>query len=422
MAMILVVDDSAVDRELIKGLLTSQPDFEAEAAESSRSALAKLHSGRFDLVVTDLQMPDMDGLELVKTLRQEFPDLPTILVTAHGSEQIAAAALDEGAAGYVPKSELAGKLVETVRNTLVLLQAERSYADLVDHTTLSEFHFELNHDPRLIPPLVDLAQQMISGVGHRNPVDRVRIGVAIEQALTNALYHGNLELAAGLKIPGHSSTGSSEFQTFIAQRIIDPLYANRKIHVEMRITREQAKFTIRDEGNGFRVPAAHGIEEGRGRGLVLIRSFMDEVSYNERGNELTMTRRWDPAAFTESAIRRSQQFDDTMFGTNVSEPAFGKFVSERSGRTIPLSEKRLVIGRRKTCHIVLPYREVSAHHCQMYVVDGFWFVKDLESGNGIRINGKPVKRGRLDPGDTLTVAKYNYRIDYTPVEFGAGAN
>jgi len=419
MASILVVDDSLLDRELIKGLLAAEPDLQVETANGSRDAMAKLHAQAFDLVVTDLQMPDIDGLQLVKSLRDEFPHLPAILVTAHGSETIAAAALDEGAAGYVPKSELSEKLVDTVRNTLILMQAERSYSDLVEHTTFTEFHFELDHDRNLIPPLVDLAQQIISGVGHRNPVQRVRIGVALEQALLNALFHGNLEISRGISIPPPGELGDEAFQQIIRSRLADPIYSDRKIFVEFQISRSLCKFIVRDQGRGFRVPDTHSIEEGGGRGLVLIRSFMDEVEFNDKGNEITMVRRWDAASFSESGRRKSQQFDDTSHDSSISEPVYGRLISERSGRTIPLTEKRLVIGRRKTCHIVLPYREVSAHHCQMYVVEGFWFVKDLDSGNGIRINGKPVKRGRMDPGDTLTVAKYNYRIEYAPVEIGA---
>ena len=413
MASILVVDDSLVDRELMKGLL-NVADFEVGTAESSERAIYQLQSRDYDLVVTDLQMPDMDGLELVKSINGEFPNLPSILVTAHGSEDIATTALDQGAAGYVPKSELSTKLVETVRNTLILMRADRGYASLMQHTTLAEFHFSLDHQLENIPPVVDLAQQMISSIGHRNPVERVRLGVALEQALLNALFHGNLEIGPRIQIPSPTEEGDETFKEVVASRIADPTYRDRRTKVELVITRNECKFMVRDEGEGFQPPDTTAIEQGAGRGLVLIRSFMDRVDFNEAGNEITMTRRWDRTSFTDSGRLYIQQFDDTGLDSNISDPHYGQLVSERSGRIIPLTEKRLVIGRRKSCHIVLPFREVSAHHCQMYVVEGFWFVKDLDSGNGIRINGKPVRRGRLDPGDTLTVAKYNYHCEYTP--------
>jgi len=68
-----------------------------------------------DLVVTDWQMPEIDGLELVNTIGDKYPEVPVVLMTAHGSEVVAAQALANGAASFVPKSDLADNLVETVR-------------------------------------------------------------------------------------------------------------------------------------------------------------------------------------------------------------------------------------------------------------------------------------------------------------------
>ncbi len=419
MSTILVVDDSAVDRQLMNGLLSKETDFSVQTAENPRAALEQLAESEIDIVITDLQMPDTDGLELVRSLSAQFPDLPAILVTAHGSEEIASAALAEGAAGYVPKAHLADRLVETVRNTLALLNAERSYEDLVNYTTLSEFRFELPNDPALIPPLVDLVQQMMSGIGHCNTVQRLRLAVALEQGLLNALYHGNLEVPSGTSIPSSEEIAGPKLEKIIGERNEDPKYKDRKVTVCIQITREKAKFIIEDEGNGFTLPSDLHVSDHGGRGLVMIRAFVHEMTFNEKGNVLTLVHRFGKEGFDPTSDN-DQQFDDTNYGAeDEAQHKFGRLVSERSSRVIALPEDKLVIGRRKTCHIVLPYREVSAHHCQMYVHEGWWYVKDLDSGNGIKVNGRPVKKGRLDPGDTLTVAKYNYRIDYDPTALGA---
>ena len=64
--------------------------------------------------MTDLHMPEMDGLELTATIRREMPSLPVILMTAHGSEETAMPALRSGATNYVAKRKLAAELVPTV--------------------------------------------------------------------------------------------------------------------------------------------------------------------------------------------------------------------------------------------------------------------------------------------------------------------
>jgi len=84
-----------------------------------------------------------------------------------------------------------------------------------------------------------------------------------------------------------------------------------------------------------------------------------------------------------------------------------------------LLKKNLLIGRRESCDIVLRFPNVSAHHCQLALVGGYWYVKDLRSRNGVKVNGLRVTERRLDPGDTLAVAKHTYEVRYSPMDLGA---
>ncbi len=98
---------------------------------------------------------------------------------------------------------------------------------------------------------------------------------------------------------------------------------------------------------------------------------------------------------------------------------YGELIPLGGGDPIPLLKKSLLVGRRESCDIVLRFSNVSAHHCQLTVTGGYWYVKDLQSRNGIKVNGVRVKDKRLDPGDTLSVAKHGYEVKYSPVENGA---
>lgn len=97
----------------------------------------------------------------------------------------------------------------------------------------------------------------------------------------------------------------------------------------------------------------------------------------------------------------------------------GQLVPDGGGDPIPLLKDRLLVGRRESCDIVLRFSNVSAHHCQLFIDSGYWFVKDLNSRNGVKINGKRVARKRIDPGDVIAVAKHSYTVDYDPLELGA---
>ena len=97
----------------------------------------------------------------------------------------------------------------------------------------------------------------------------------------------------------------------------------------------------------------------------------------------------------------------------------GELILFGGGDPIPLLQQRLLVGRRESCDIVLRFANVSTSHCELEIQEGYWFVKDLGSRNGTRVNGFRVNRKRLDPQDKLTFAKHNYRIEYAPKELGA---
>lgn len=297
MATILVVDDSLVDRRLVGGLLQQADNWTVEYAENGAAALEQMAQAAPDLVVTDLQMPEMDGLELVAAASVQCPDVPVILITAYGSEMLAVEALERGAATYVPKSRMAERLPGTVREVLKLARADRSYARLIDCLARTEFTFLLESDAELIDTLVDLVQHMVTGVGFCDLNGRLRIGVALKEALANALYHGNLELDRELAKQVDQQPSAEDRQRLIESRRTESPYRQRKTFVDVKLSAEEVRFVIRDEGPGFDVSAVPeagdpaALDPEGGRGLSLIRAFMDEVSYNDVGNQLTMVKR-----------------------------------------------------------------------------------------------------------------------------------
>ncbi|MCA9212134.1 MAG: FHA domain-containing protein [Planctomycetales bacterium] len=103
----------------------------------------------------------------------------------------------------------------------------------------------------------------------------------------------------------------------------------------------------------------------------------------------------------------------------VVHPMYGEMIPVGGGDTIPLLKKSLKIGRRESCDIVLRFANVSAHHCQLELRDGYWYAKDLGSRNGTKVNGKRVDEKRIDPGDAFAVAKHKYEFVYSPAENGA---
>ena len=98
---------------------------------------------------------------------------------------------------------------------------------------------------------------------------------------------------------------------------------------------------------------------------------------------------------------------------------YGELVPIGGGDPIPLLKQDLLVGRRESCDIVLRFSNVSANHCQLTVTAGYWYIRDLQSRNGVKVNDVRTLDRRLDPGDILSIAKIKYELRYSPVDLGA---
>ncbi len=110
----LVVDDFSTMRRIVRNLLKELGFMNVEEAEDGADALAKLQSSAYDFVITDWNMPNMDGLELLKNIRSDagLATLPVLMVTAEAKKENIIAAVQSGASGYVVKPFTAAILEE----------------------------------------------------------------------------------------------------------------------------------------------------------------------------------------------------------------------------------------------------------------------------------------------------------------------
>jgi CheY-like chemotaxis protein len=287
---ILLVDDSAFQRRIVHTLLEAAGEWRVIQACDGLAALSLIELSAPSLVLTDVYMPRMDGLALVEQVRDRFPQVPVVLMTGMGSAQIAVAALKAGAADYVPKRAMVTELGPILHRVLANARAEMDRLRLLEGLTRRQSRFVLASDPRLIGPLVAQlrADLLAVGVCNRNTVTRV--GIALEEALLNAVYHGNLEVNSELKVRGNDF-----FHAQVRERRGLEPYASRRVRIVSRIAPRKATFVISDEGAGFDVSKQpdptdpENLEKPSGRGVLLMRAFMDEVRYNATGNTVSMT-------------------------------------------------------------------------------------------------------------------------------------
>jgi PAS domain S-box-containing protein len=127
---VLYIDDEPPLLEILRIILNGTKEFDVTTAQSAQEGLTALRSSRFDAIVSDYQMPGMDGIALLKLVRKEFGDMPFILFTGRGREEIVIQAIDNGADFYVqkggePKSQFA-ELTYKIKNAVERKQARET--------------------------------------------------------------------------------------------------------------------------------------------------------------------------------------------------------------------------------------------------------------------------------------------------------
>lgn len=116
----LVVDDFSTMRRIVRNLLKELGFANVEEAEDGAVALQKLRAGRFDFVISDWNMPNMDGLALLRSIRgdETLKRIPVLMVTAEAKKENIIAAAQAGASGYVVKPFTAATLDEKLNKIL----------------------------------------------------------------------------------------------------------------------------------------------------------------------------------------------------------------------------------------------------------------------------------------------------------------
>ena len=296
MTHILVVDDSPTERLRVgrlieRGLGTVSISY----AENGKAAYDSIQLVLPDLIVTDLRMPEMDGLGLVERVTADGIGVPVILMTSFGNEEIALQALNAGAASYVPKSVLDKHLIYTLENVIALSQGKKNRQRVLQALSHVHLQFVLDNDITYVPPLISYLQEQMATMRLFNESQLLRVGIALCETLTNAIHHGNLELDSEWR-----QNDEAEYFRIAEERRQTKPYCDRRVRMVATLSDQEVRFVIDDEGLGYAVDQVldptDEINMGRmgGRGLLLIRSFMDQVIHNSTGNSITLIKKAVP--------------------------------------------------------------------------------------------------------------------------------
>jgi two-component system, OmpR family, response regulator len=275
---ILIVDDDPAIHDLLRIMLSAE-NWQIESAKDGEEALSRLFAGAYDLVLTDIVMPGMDGLTLLRRIREVRPLVRVVVMTVVNTPAHVLQSIRDQAYSYLSKPFSR----EAVSDTLHAALADAMDADdiVVSSARPNWVSMELRCKLSTADRLTQFFRELSSDL---KAEDREMISTAFRELLLNAIEHG-----------GHC----------------DP---NQKINLTFVRGTRCILYYIRDPGEGFSFeklphaaisyspeqPFAHlavrsalGIRPG-GLGILLTRNIADEVEYNERGNEVVLIKYLNP--------------------------------------------------------------------------------------------------------------------------------
>jgi CheY-like chemotaxis protein/anti-sigma regulatory factor (Ser/Thr protein kinase) len=268
---LLIVDDDPSIHELIQAMLVDT-DWAAESAANGEEALARLETQSYGLLLSDILMPGMDGLELLGHLRTRHPGIPVVMMTVKNTPEHVLGSLRREAAAYVSKPFSRDTLLATLRRALSTPVSDD------DITILSDKPDWISLQIRCQIATADRLAQFVRELpGDLDPERREQVATAFRELLMNAVEHG-----------GH----------------LDP---DKVVNLSYIRTARSVVYYIRDPGEGFSMNAlAHaavatpdepfrhlelrtqmGLRPG-GFGLLLTKNFADELIYSAKGNEVIL--------------------------------------------------------------------------------------------------------------------------------------
>lgn len=258
---ILVVDDEAGVRETLFEMIKSL-GYQVMVAENGVDALDRIKTEKVDLIITDLSMPQMNGLELIVNSKRISPNIPIAVISAFGNVENTTYALTRGAFSFIAKPFKMSQIKELIRKGKQLRELSLGTYALLEWVQ-SQTEMVFPSQSKLFPSAILFAVKECQWRGIEDETRLENVAICLEELLSNAFIHGNRK------------------------------DKDKRIKVRMAFDAKKFVLSVKDEGDGFDGENYLGkIREEQPsipekRGLFIVDLLMDELRFSKKGNEVT---------------------------------------------------------------------------------------------------------------------------------------
>ncbi len=293
---VAIIEDDPGTRRFMEETVANL-GFEMRSAGDGIAGLDLIRDWEPHVVFLDIQLPRLDGLDVLAAIRDEGMETIVIINTAFGTEEHAIRALRLRANDYLRKPVRHSDLIPMLRKFEQIVAAREQPSALPDFVrerrcrVVMESH--LDQVARVADYLANEAE-----MGHNRPLT-LGVTLGLVELLNNAVEHGNLGIGGEEKAIA-MATSPGAYRELVETRLSDPEFAARQVVVELLSTRDRAEWVISDQGRGFDWRAVMDDLDTpdplalHGRGLFLATCYFDEVEFLGAGNVVRVRKSKSP--------------------------------------------------------------------------------------------------------------------------------
>jgi len=272
---VLIVDDDLYVRKFISGVLEKEENFEVVAIDRADSILEIIEKEKIDIVLLDISLPGIDGLSALNKVKQKYPHIEVIMMTADPTDEKLVSALKGNAFSFFIKPIETRKLIKYIKQAssrlrstekIEVISAKPDFIEIVIPTHMEYVHRLRTFFLNIETGLTELENELI--------------GFAFSEMLENAIEHGNRnDINKRIRIT------FNKFKGFIMYRIRDDGQGFRLDNLANTVRTKEITDLINTEVDREKA----GVRPG-GLGIYSVKSIMDEILYNEKCNEVILVK------------------------------------------------------------------------------------------------------------------------------------
>jgi len=288
---VLIVEDDLASLSFLEMILKKE-GFDYRTAENGADGFEVFKEYLPDIVLTDVNMDLMTGLELLEKVKKEKPDTIVILLTAYTSEENVMVAMKYGANNYFKKPVLKNTFLSVLRKYANIVQTQNYDKEISSFQTRHNFNMQFPSSIDIIPSIVNFLLKETNGILSQEKQLDVRLGLS--ELLLNAVEHGNLEITFDEK---DHAIQNDTLQDLYLERLSNPALSQRKVDVSYTMNMDSCEWVITDQGSGFDAKALpdpvaeDGLLRMHGRGIFICKFQFDTMEYIGCGNQVKVSKK-----------------------------------------------------------------------------------------------------------------------------------